>query len=75
VANKEDTDKDSKADCDIPVITPQKRKQGLIQLTQLPHACTSYQKPKVIEEVPIGNLHQAQKLSLISASSAIKKAS
>ncbi|PLW58631.1 hypothetical protein PCANC_00036 [Puccinia coronata f. sp. avenae] len=38
VANKEDTDEDSKADCDIPVITPQKRKQaGNKDLSSLPN--------------------------------------
>ncbi|PLW29581.1 hypothetical protein PCASD_20463 [Puccinia coronata f. sp. avenae] len=79
VADKEDTNEDSEADCDIPVITPQKRKRAsnkdLSSLPNCPMPTPAYQQPEVIEEVPIGNLHRAQKLSLISASLAIKKAS
>ncbi|PLW04668.1 hypothetical protein PCANC_28337, partial [Puccinia coronata f. sp. avenae] len=75
---EEEMDEDSESDCDTPVINPLKRKRGankdLPSLPSCPIPAPANQ-PEVAEEVPIDDLHQAQKLSLNSASSAIQKAS
>ncbi|PLW18627.1 hypothetical protein PCASD_09454 [Puccinia coronata f. sp. avenae] len=79
VAEKEETNKDFKTDYDIPVINHQKWKRAgnkdLSSLPNCPMSAPAYQQPEIIEEVPVGDLHRAQKLSLILASLAIKKPS